>query len=225
MTFALASFVANGQEVDEAVTKRFRQTALFTITAANTDVALDFGNYTGTFWTAVGATEPGTTALKAIKDINTRAKAFNKAGGSGIAGYAQADASVTSTLGYSSAASISGSATQALTVTGLKSTDTVLSVSQKTPGADSLALIGWSTLIDDGISGIWAANPKAGAILQVVVQRTVTAVAAGTYQMSLNATNVNIPDFLFASGDAPTAYTIVLTWELKANEQPVQVVA
>jgi hypothetical protein len=50
-------------------------------------------------------------------------------------------------------------------------------------------------------------------------------VAAGTYQLSLNATNTNLPDILFVTGDAPTAYKLVLEWELKAGELPVQLVA
>lgn len=74
MAFALTGFQAYGMESDEAVTKKFVQYLRLDITAANTDTALDLGTYAGTFWTAVGGTEPGATALKTIKDIQTRAK-------------------------------------------------------------------------------------------------------------------------------------------------------
>ncbi len=307
MTIALTSFIADGVEVDEAVTKRFRQRAIFTITAANTDVDIDIGDYTGTFWTAVGGSVVGAKALLAIKDINTRARCFNKLGGSGVADRVQADASQTSvrtlssaassggagsealtvtglvaatdtilavtpkTAGaakyqfktFTSAATAGGGATEAVVVTGLATTDIVVSVTQKTAGIDSLPLLGWSTLASNAITGIWSADPKAGAILQVNVLRTgapaiqawstlindgltvvwaadpgagavvqvlfsrtgVTTVAAGTYQMALDATNVNLPDILFVTGDAPTAYTLVIEWELANDQPPVQLAA
>lgn len=223
MTFALSSFVADGVERDEAVTRRFRQRLLLNITAANTDYNLDLGTYAGTFWTAVSGTEPGATALKAIKEIQLRASAFFRVGGSGIAPYAQADASIPTILGLTSAASSGGAATEALTVTGLATTDTILSVSQKDKGANSTALIGYSTVITNGLTGIWTGNPGANAVLQVIVQRTVTAVQAGTYQLSLDGTNTYLPNILYASGDAPTAYSIAIEWYLAAGQQPVQI--
>lgn len=73
---------------------------------------------------------------------------------------------------FSSAASSGGASTEALTVTGLLSTDTVISVSQKTPGGNNTALIGWSTLVNNGITGIWTANPGANAIVIVAVIRS-----------------------------------------------------
>lgn len=69
------------------------------------------------------------------------------------------------------AAGAGGAATEALTCTGLLATDTVLSVSQKTPGANSLPLLGWSTLAANAITGIWSANPGAGAVVLVSVKR------------------------------------------------------
>ncbi len=73
MAFALTDFQSYGIEAEEAVNKRYKQVAIFSITALNTDVDLDIGDYSGTFWTAVSGSEPGTTALKAIKDIQIRA--------------------------------------------------------------------------------------------------------------------------------------------------------
>ncbi len=77
------------------------------------------------------------------------------------------------TLSFESDAGAGGAATEAMTVTGLLATDVIQSVSQKTEGANSLALLGWSTQIVDGVTGIWAADPGAGAVLEVIVKRPV----------------------------------------------------
>jgi len=68
-------------------------------------------------------------------------------------------------------ASAGGAATEALTCTGLLLTDTILSVVQKTPGANSLPLLGWSTVIAGGLTGIWSADPGAGAVVMIAVKR------------------------------------------------------
>lgn len=134
MTLAMQKFEAFGTEVDEPLTKQFIQRAVFTFTGANTDVDIDFGDYTGTFWTAVGSTEPGTTALKAIKDIQIRARSFISIGGNAIAGYVQADAAITTVMSLTSAATAGGARTQTMTVTGLAATDTILGVTQSVEG-------------------------------------------------------------------------------------------
>ncbi len=90
MAFALTSFEAYGAYRDEPLTNLAHQYARFTYTAANTDVDLDIGDYSGTFWTAVGGTAPGITALKAIKDIQVRAKTYLSVGGDALAPYVQA---------------------------------------------------------------------------------------------------------------------------------------
>lgn len=64
-----------------------------------------------------------------------------------------------------------GAATEALTCTGLLGTDTVLAVTQKTDGANNLPLLGWSTLAADTVTGIWSADPGAGAVVLVAVKR------------------------------------------------------
>lgn len=71
MAFALTSFKAFGTEAAEPVTSRFKQTVQITFTAAAGDVALDLGNKTGTFWTAV-ANAPALnfwTKLQATSDV------------------------------------------------------------------------------------------------------------------------------------------------------------
>ncbi len=55
------------------------------------------------------------------------------------------------------------------------------------------------------------------------MKRTVTTFLTGTYQLTMNVTNTNLPDIAYLSGDAPTSYTIDLEWELKDEEIPVEV--
>ncbi len=312
MTFALTKVTAYGTEASEPLQKRFVQTLILEGTAAATNVAYDIGNYTGTFWTAVGSTAPGISALKAVKDINNAARTFMSAEGIGLLGYVQADASVPSVLSFLSSATTSAAAAQVLTVTGLASaangdtilavtpelasatgrpamtviaatvgggaatgtatatglatTDTVLAVTQDVKGANSLPLLGyntpttnainyvysadpgangtlkilvsrpattdtynpvaWDTQITNGLTVTYGANPGAGAKVLVTVSRAaVTTVAAGTYQLTMDATNTNIPDILFLSGDAPTAFKIVYQWSLKDQMAPVELSA
>ncbi len=72
----------------------------------------------------------------------------------------------------------------------------------------------------------YGANPGAGAKVRVTVSRAaVTTVAAGTFQLSMNATNTNIPDILFLSGDAPTAFKIVYQWSFRDGETPIEAYA
>lgn len=313
MTFALTKVTAYGTEASEALQKRFVQTLILEGTAAATNVDYDIGDYTGTFWTAVGSTSPGTTALKAVKDINVAARTFLGAGGTGLNGYVQADGSIPQVLSLLSDASIGGAAAEAYTVTGLASaaggdtilsvvpevgsatgraslvvlagtvgggaatgtatvtglvasTDTILAVTQDVKGANSLPLLGyntpandalgyvysadpgangtikvlvsrtatadkynpvsWGTQVTNGLTVTYGANPGAGAKVRVTVSRAaVTTVQAGTYQLTMDATNVNIPDILFLSGDAPTAFKMVLQWSLKDGEAPIEAYA
>lgn len=70
-----------------------------------------------------------------------------------------------------SAASAGGGASEVLVVTGLLATDTVLSVSQKTAGANSLPLLGWTTVANNALTVQWSADPGAGAVVVVAVKR------------------------------------------------------
>ena len=75
---------------------------------------------------------------------------------------------------YTSSAGAGGAATEAMTLTGLAAGDTILSVSQKTKGANSLPLLGWSTQAANALTGIWSADPGAGAVIMVVVLKAAT---------------------------------------------------
>lgn len=70
---------------------------------------------------------------------------------------------------YTSAASTSGAATQALAITGLGANDVILSVTQATKGANNLPLLGWTTQAANALTAVWSANPGAGAVIIVHV--------------------------------------------------------
>lgn len=74
-------------------------------------------------------------------------------------------------LTFESSASVGGAATEALTVTGLLSTDTILAVTQKTKGAQNLPLLGYTTQANNALTAVWSATPGAGAVILVTVKR------------------------------------------------------
>lgn len=226
MAFAVTSVKCYGIEAEEPVNKRYGQRMILGITGLNTDVTMDLGTYAGTFWTAAGGSTPGAAALLAIKDIQTKALSFRGVGGSSIAGKAQADSSFINIFALDTAASLGGAATEAVTLTGALSTDSILGVSQKVKGANSTALNGFNTLIDNGITLSWTANPGANSVATVLLQRSgVTTPVVGTYFLTMDATNTQLPDIKFVSGDAPTTYSLILEWVLKDAEQPVELAA
>ncbi len=228
MTFALTAFQAYGIEAEEAVNKRYKQVAILTITAANTNFDLDLGDLApGTFWDAVDGSEPGDTGLAAFKDINTRALSFIGVGGTGIAGYAKADASIPTISLLDSNASSGGNASETLTVSGLLTSDTIVSARVTTAGANNVAVRTFAKTC--AVAGqyitVWTADPGANAVVTLGVQRATTTVQAGTYQLSMDSTYTQMPNLLFLTGDAPTAYTIQLEWVLKPGQSPVEVYA
>jgi hypothetical protein len=72
---------------------------------------------------------------------------------------------------FTSAAGAGGAATEALVVTGLLATDTILAVSQSVKGANSLPLLGFNTPAANALTGVWSANPGAGSVIVVTVLR------------------------------------------------------
>jgi hypothetical protein len=225
MAFVLTKAQIYGIEAEEAVNKRYQQKAILTVTAANTDVDLDLGDLSpGTFWNAVDATSVGAAALSAFKDISSRAESFTGVGGSSIAGYAQGDASIPQVTALTSAASAGGSATETLTVTGLLTTDTILGATIVEDGATPAYIqeAAKTCAVNGQYIVTFSADPGAGAEVRVIISRAVTAVQAGTYQLSMDATYTQMPNILFLSTDAPTSYVIELSWSLKAGEQPVE---
>jgi hypothetical protein len=230
MAFALTSMKAYGIEAEEPLNKDYKQFVELNITGLATDVDLDIGDYTsGTFWTAIGTTSDQAKALLAtLQAIQIRAKCFDGASGLGISTKQQISGPGVTSL--DSAASVGGAATETLTVTGLLTSDTVLAVSQFQKGANGTALIDFGNASGQvGTAGQldaeWTANPGAGAKVRVLISRTVATPGAGQYILTLDSTHTLIPNLLFASGDAPTTYSLILSWTLKSNELPVSVSA
>lgn len=228
MTFALTKVTAYGIEASEPLQKRFKQVLILEGTAAATNVAYDFGTYAGTYWTAVGGTAPGITALKAIKDIQIKAKSFESATGVGLSGRTQLSSTDPKVMSLTSAVYAGGSATPTLTVTGLLTTDTILGATQIAKNANSLPLIGANATcaVADQYPVIYSADPGGSGTVRVVFTRAAAnTVITGTYQLAMDGTNTLLPNILFLSGDAPTTYKIELQWVLKDQEIPEEVYA
>ncbi len=228
MTFALTKVTAYGIEASEPLQKRFKQVLILEGTAANTNIAYDFGTYAGTYWTAVGSTAPGISALKAIKDIQIKAKSFVQASGVGLSGRTQTSGTDPKVLALTSAAYGGGSATPTLTVTGLKTTDTILSAQQVIKNQNSLPLIGTADTCasNDAYAVVYSADPGTTGTVKVVFSRAAAnTVIAGEYQLAMDATNTLLPNILFLTTDAPTAYKIALEWFLKDGEIPEELYA
>lgn len=81
-------------------------------------------------------------------------------------------------MSFTSEASAGGAASEAVTLTGLLDTDTVIAVTQKTAGAGTgKNLIGWSTIANDALTVTWNNDPGAGAVVVAVVLRDKTELA------------------------------------------------
>lgn len=72
---------------------------------------------------------------------------------------------------FTSTAGAGGAATEAMVLTGLLATDTILAVTQKTKGANNLPLLGYTTQAANALTGVWSANPGAGSVIIVTVLR------------------------------------------------------
>lgn len=224
MTLAMTSFKAYGVEAAEPLQKKFIQRMVITGTGANTDATYDFGTYAGTYWTAVGGTSPGSTALLAIKQIQTLAKTFLSAESEVLAQKSKIGATLGNITYLDSAVYAGGSATPTLTVTGLATTDTILAATQRVKNANSLPLLGWT----DGSRTVnqlvvaYSADPGGTGVVRVAVQKAAVAPVAGQYEVAMDGTNTHLPDISFASGDAPTSWTVVLSWELPDGVLPIE---
>lgn len=226
MTFVVTKVQAYGIEAEEALNKRYRQYMILTITAANTDVALDLGSNQsgslGTFWTAADDTTTGAAALLALQDIVTRAEYFDSFGGN-FMDRAQVDAASTLITALNSGASTGGGTAETLTLSGALTTDTVLGATIVTAGASAAYLrAAASSIATSGVYPVtFSADPGISLVVRVAIKRAAgtTAVEAGTYQVSYaNKT----PNILFASTDAPTSYVVVLKWILAPQTAPVE---
>lgn len=75
-------------------------------------------------------------------------------------------------LAFNSNASLGGSPIETLTVTGLLATDTILAVTQVTPGSvPTSSIVGYSAQANNSLTIQWTANEGPGAIVRVMVSR------------------------------------------------------
>ena len=75
-------------------------------------------------------------------------------------------------MAFNSNPSVGGSPTETLTVPGLLSTDTILAVTQLTPGSvPTSSIVGYSGLADNSLTVQWTANEGSGAVVRVMVNR------------------------------------------------------
>lgn len=77
----------------------------------------------------------------------------------------------TQVLAFTAAATVGGAAAQTVAVSGLLSTDTILSVSQMTVGPGNLPLLAWSGQTTGSLTLHWVGDPGPGAVVVVGVIR------------------------------------------------------
>lgn len=228
MAFALTRFNAYGVQSDEPLSKRYIQRVEIKATAANTDTDFDLGDATGTFWDAVDATDIGANGLKCMKTISSRSVAWLGIWGTGVSAYTRTPVTLAATVGaILSSAAAGGSATETMTVTGILTTDTVLGVTQAVDGAGAAVGIlaygnaSGNAAANDALSVTWNADPGAGAKVKVSYLRAGAASVTPTTGSYILTVDVLGPNLLFLSGNAPTAYDVVLEWELANGQPPV----
>jgi len=79
--------------------------------------------------------------------------------------------SLASVQTFTSTAGTGGSASEAMVVTGLLASDTIIAVTQKTAGANSLPMLGYSVQANNSLTITWSADPGAGSVILVSVKR------------------------------------------------------
>lgn len=217
MAFAITKCKAYGLQTGAPTRSKGFQVVELQLTGLNTDVDLDLGDDTGTFWTAVATSSPNCYAsvLALLQNISANTLAFMGVQGEQLVAREKV-ASPGQVLNFASAISVGGAAAEAYVVTGLKTTDTVIAVTQKTDGAGAaVGILSYGTLVANGLTVTYNADPGANAVVNVVVLR---AIAAGQYSVAIEN---NRPNLLFLSGDAPTAYQLVLVWQCGQTFAPV----
>jgi hypothetical protein len=188
MTFSLQQFKAYGIRSDKTRQHAW-QVAELGIVAANTDTALDISSDTngslGTFWTAAIANGTyGTLASNALASIQAIVANINSLKTvSSEALLAKQPADSAGLVSFLSSASLGGAAAEAYTVTGLLSTDTILSVTPKIASATGRAAI--SVLAGTVPSGAATGNATVTGLLGTDTVLAVTQNAKGANSLPL----------------------------------------
>lgn len=67
--------------------------------------------------------------------------------------------------------SIGGASFEALTIPGLLASDMILAITQQVSGTSNLPIVGFNTLINNGLTVLWNADPGPNAIVIVALKR------------------------------------------------------
>lgn len=153
--------------VDENSTTHLMLGVIFPDASGHTGIAADLFN-TSPLVSQVTGKPNGSQYITTSSGIVPVVELVSFSGGA-VVPFAVPASALSKIATISCTAGTGGAVSQALTCTGLVTTDTVLAVTQKTVGANGLALVGYSTLAANSITAIWHADPGAGSVVQVTV--------------------------------------------------------
>lgn len=210
MAFALTKFSARGIDIAGPSYKRGIQQIVLDITGTSADVDLDLGDDSGTFWTAAKAN--GTYGALATKSLEILKKIVAQS--VALVGVDSQQLSTRNVLvALDSAASVGGSATETLTVTGLLTTDKILAATIVEDGANAAYIQeAAKTCAAAGQYVVtFSANPGAGAEVRVLAQRA-------NYDVTIQDLR---PNLALAAGSGETSYKLILNYELADGQFPV----
>jgi hypothetical protein len=243
-TYLVTGYEAYVREIDEPLTTKFRQTlVLYAKSTLNSQGTYDLGSYVagslGTFWTAaiadttavaanpaqgiLTATTAGaiaTAALGVMQNVaGVLAENFLRVESPYLVGLQKISGS--QVLQFTSAAYGGGSATPTVTVTGLLSTDTIVSVTQAAKNSNNLPLIGFGAVGAGTLGLIYSADPGTTGTVSVGVLRS-TGLAPQTSQYTLSLSNM-APQITFSATGAPTTtQAFFLEWDLSPGNHGVK---
>lgn len=219
MAFSLSAFEAMPVELGGAQVRRAIQRVVFHVAGTASDVDLDLGDFSGTFWSAADGTDLGAAVLAEIQKIVAQVSYRTGVYCPEIDALTRAPAEEVDYL--DSAASTGGNANETLTVTGLLTTDKILGVTIQTMGANSVTIedyesaAGTAGQLDVTFSG----DPGAGAVVRVAIEREGAAtVDSGEYTLSFQN---NLPNYTLPTGEGLTSYKVVVDFHLLPNILPV----
>ncbi len=222
MAFALTGFEAFPIVVQGAQPRRAIQRVVLHATGTTSDVDLDIGDNTGTFWGAADSTDLGAAALADLQAIVAQSSNLCyvycpqiDAAGVRVGG----TATVAQDLTSAATAGTTG-ATRTLTVAGLLTTDNITGFDIVEDGAVPVSVVEAAKTC--AVAGqyivTFSADPEVGLEGRVSFTRSTASAATGTdYTLSFENDR---PNWTFAASQGLTAYTIFLDYHLDVNVLP-----
>ena len=217
MTFQLQSYKAVSTVYAGPNRNRFLQYMFLNISSAATDTSLDISSDTngslGTFWTAVTADATygavGSAALATIQNIRDFLQSAERCQFGSVACKTKSFGIIHQFLGFLSAASVGGAATENYTVTGLAVGDVVESVTPAVAVANSVFNISYGAVTANTLPVTYSGDPGSGGKVRVFVSRNGVAVTPTTGQYQETITG-HLPTITFAASNAPTSQLLIL---------------